>query len=50
MDKYIAVALVLVVTVAIGVAVFMGNGTTSVQGGVQNVIHDTVEQLNDITE
>ena len=48
MEKYIAAALLIAITVAIGVSVFMGDSATTIQGGVKSIISDTITKLDTI--
>ena len=48
MNTYIAIALAILITVIIGVAVFLGDGDDSVQGAIGNLMDQTVEQINNI--
>ena len=48
MNNYISVGIILAVTVLIGVAIFMGGGANSIQGGVESVINGTITKLGTI--
>ena len=50
MSNYIAIALVILITVLIGVSVFMGEGDSTIQGTITNLMEKTVEQVDSLVD